>query len=147
MRFTPKTNEEMETEKLSNIILEPGVYGFEVIKAIDKVSKSGNEMIELILKFYGRGQETIVFDYLVSTDKAAWKIKNFCDATGLTEEYKIGLLTPQDCIGRSGLAELIIQRDDSKAYPDKNSVKQYIEKEDALAKPAPIDFDDDSIPF
>lgn len=133
MRFSPKTEEDINSYGL----LEPGVYDFEVVEARDRISKSGNDMIELKLKFWDKsGDVKIVFDYLL--EAMAFKLRHFCSVTGLIRKYEEGNLQAMDCIGRCGKAEIIIQPGNDKPgggyYPDKNAVKDYINS-DKYAKP------------
>ena len=55
--------------------LPEGIYDFVVADANDKQSQSGNDMIELQLIIKGPdGQENKIYDNLVFTPKASWKI-------------------------------------------------------------------------
>ena len=128
MNFNPKTEQEIQSMGL----IEEGSYPFEVIESQDRLSKSGNEMIELKLKIWDSlGRERQCFDYLL--EAMAFKLRHFCEAVGLLDKYEAGNLQAGDCIGRSGTLELTIQAGKQKPeggyYPDKNSVKDYIKKE------------------
>ena len=133
--------------------MDAGIYPFEVSEAIDKKSKSGNDMIELKLKIWDQlGHERQCFDYLL--ESMAHKLRHFCEVGGLIDKYDSGDLQAVNCIGKSGHLELVIQvgkpKPEGGYYPDKNSVKDYIKTEkDAIN--APINnIDpafDDSIPF
>lgn len=145
MRFTPKSEEEV-----SNLLPE-GTYKFIIEDATDKVSKSGNEMIELKLRIQSP-QEKIVFDYLLEV--MPYKLRHFCEATGLMHKYESATLMAADCMGKSGECLLIID-DKNISYPAKNAVKDYVKKsKKGLGAPkseekAPaldLEFNDD-IPF
>ena len=57
-------------------LMENGIYDFQVIKATEKISKSGNEMIELQLKVWeSNGRERFIFDYLL--EQLEYKIGHF----------------------------------------------------------------------
>ena len=61
MQVTPKTEEQVQP-----LVLPAGEYDAFTRTAKDKVSKSDNEMIELMLSVWdGQGNETMVFDYLL----------------------------------------------------------------------------------
>jgi hypothetical protein len=66
-------------------LLKPGDYNFRVLSAEEKMSQAGNEMIELKLdvfeKGYNQENQSIVYDNLVFTEKAAWKIDSFLKST------------------------------------------------------------------
>lgn len=121
LSFTPRTEEELNKVTL----FEKGDYDFDVIGAEDTVSKSsGNPMITLTLRFYGPdGSTTTVYDYLLAS--VEYKVKHFCDTTGLAAEYQAGSLSADMCLNRSGKATLIIQKDKKGQYEDKNVVKDY----------------------
>jgi len=149
MRFDPKSEEDINSYGL----LQDGIYDFEVVEARDRVSRSGNDMIELKLKLWDKsGGVKIIFDYLL--EAMAYKLRHFCSVTGLIQKYEEGSLQAMDCIGRCGRAEIIIQPGAGKQtggyYPDKNSVKDYITN-DKYAKPIPKENNtmnlDQDVPF
>lgn len=144
MNFKPKSKEELETMT----ILQPGIYRFKVNAAKDKVSRNGNEMIELTLQVEDReGNNTLVFDYLL--EAMMYKLFSFCEATGMEGKYHNGTLTAQDCIGKSAGVELTLRKGEPNPsggmYADKNEVKKYIAR-GGSAQAEEEDFDD-SIPF
>lgn len=130
MKFTPMTQEEIARASL----LEAGVYGFEVIGALDKISKAGNEMIELKLNVFGEERETHVYDYLM--EKLAFKLRHFAECTGLLGEYESGTLDAYRCNGKVGYCKLAIDPGNGDFGP-KNVVKDYIKPETPLEKSAP----------
>ena len=131
MKFTPKTEDELAAAGL----FPKGEYDFEVVDASEFVSKAGNEMIALKLNVVDQfDDKTTVFDYLVSTEKALFKIHQFAGATGLMEQYKNGGLTAHDCIGKTGRCKIVITK--SEGYADKNSVAEYVKATAASAPPA-----------
>lgn len=158
--FNPKTDEEIARSNL----LEAGVYNFEVGKAERQISQSNNPMAKLNLKVWdANGLVVPVFDYLVFSDVnlCIKKVKHFCEAVGLAEEYKQGQI-PEELEGYSGKLELKVEEgglipDDKlkgkpkgSKYPDKNVVVDYIKRTTVTAanKDAPADdFFDDPINF
>ena len=138
--FVPLTEEEINAANL----LPDGEYDFEVIAAKDKLSKSGNTMIELQLKVWDNaGREHIIFDYLLLS--LMYKVKHFCDAVGLIESYKAGLIKDHECVAKIGKAKIIIQKGKD-GYPDKNSVKDYLASKNEEPKKTD-NFVSDDIPF
>jgi hypothetical protein len=136
MRYTPKTAEQIEAEErqreLENL-LPKGTYDFEVFRAEDKISKSGNEMIALGLKvFADDGKTPFVNDFLL--ERMAFKLLHFCEVTGLTEKYESGNLTASDCVGCSGRVQIDIEPAKG-AYAAKNSVRDYGDPEVSDGKP------------
>lgn len=149
MRFTPRTEEEVQQYKL----IEPGVYSFEVVGAQDKFSRAGTEMIELKLKVWdNNGKERLVFDYLL--EALDYKVRHFCYATGIGTKYEDGTLQAEDCFFKTGKVDIYIAKDKTGKYPDKNAVKDYVVMPEgianvmnpALAKQEEVELNDD-IPF
>jgi len=141
MKITKKTDQELQEMSL----IEPGQYPFEVIEAEDRISKSGNEMIWLKLKIWDSlGRERFIFDYLL--DSMAHKVKHFCDITNMQDKYENENLLATDCLGKSGHLDLIIQKDKTGQYADRNSVRDYVVKK-SVEKVIETPFVDDDIPF
>lgn len=132
MKFTPKTEEQLKAEN-SYPVFPEGEYGYEVIKAEDKTSAKGNEMIVLTLRVFGpHDKTTLVNDYLL--EAMEFKLRHFCVSTGLGGAYEAGTLTAGSCHGRSGKVYLDIQPEkqgtdkegNPKTFPPKNVVKDYV---------------------
>jgi hypothetical protein len=87
--------------------VEPGDYEVEVVDAIETMSKSGHEMIELKLK---TSAGSYLYDFLVFIPTAFWKIDSFRAATGesVAAEQEVEI-TPDDLIGRTGRARLALE--------------------------------------
>lgn len=142
MRFTPKTENEVSSAGL----WPKGTYDFEVADATDKQSKNGNDMTELVVKIYDQeGKSRKVFDYLVDTDGGAYKIRHFAEAAGLLKEYETGFLPADVMIGKTGRCQVIIQKDKTGAYPDKNAISDYVKSDGPVT--IPTQEIDDEIPF
>ena len=87
--------------------VDPGDYQVEVIDAIETVSKTGHEMIELKLKTL---LGSYLYDFLVFIPNAFWKIDSFRAATGETvsPEEEVEIIA-DDLIGRTGKARLTVE--------------------------------------
>jgi hypothetical protein len=132
----------MSEEEVLNL-LKPGIYKFEVRGAEDAVSKKGNPMIKLSLVTWDeKGRERYVTDYLMAA--MMYKIKHFCDATGLDDKYLSGSFNAQDCIGKTGQFKLRIEESDG--YAPKNSVQDYIKALKVVKEEVPFD-DSEDLPF
>lgn len=107
-------------------LIPPGIYPFEVVDAIDDISKSsGNDMITLKLKiFMPDGKERILFDYLL--EAMEFKLAHFFDAIGKWDKYESGAFCADDCYGMSGEVKIYIQKDKKGEYPDKSAVADYM---------------------
>lgn len=124
MRFTPKSEHEIEAENL----LPKGRYDFEVVKAEDAVSKKGNEMIKVCLKVFApNGGTPFVWDYLL--EAFLGKLLNFCSATGLMEAYNNGDLQADMLFGRCGKVDIDTEPA-SGNYKAKNVVVDYVRGDD-----------------
>ena len=134
MNFTPRSAKEIAEAGL----LPKGEYDFEVIRSENKVSKKGNDMIQVKLKVFHGASTPFIDDYLLASMEA--KLRHFCEATGLLEKYESGALTAEDCLGRVGKVKIIVHEDKTGEYDPKNSVKDYV------VKKAKKDFDESEIP-
>lgn len=140
MNFKPKSDADLSTGNL----LPKGEYDFEIVSAIDKVSKQNNEMIELKVLVYIDGTPARqIFDYLM--ESVAYKLKHFCYATGLNKKYDEGTLQAFDCYGVSGRCKIAIKEDKTGAYPPKNTITDYIVCDKPEKKKVEEDFSD--LPF
>lgn len=126
MRIQPKSQEQIDLEGL----IEPGVYDFELIKAEDKVSKKGNEMIKATLKVFHGDTSSLVDDYLM--EAMMGKLLHFCNEVGLSDLYQAGELHAADCVGKCGKVKIVVEPEktieqdgESKTFAAKNSVKDY----------------------
>ena len=135
MRYNPDAAEQM---------LQPGQYAAVVKNATDKVSKSGNDMIELIVTVYGtNGTQVDVFDYLLSTDQWQWKVRHFCESAGI--DYAKGELTSDECVDQNVKVNVAIDKGKD-GYADKNKIADYLPRATEVAvSAAPVK--DDDIPF
>jgi len=135
MKFSPMTEDELARASL----LEPGVYPFEVIAASEELSKAGNEMIKVKINVFGPdNQQAHIFDYLM--EKLQYKLRHFCEATGLLQKYEAGTLSEVDCEGKSGWVKIKVEPANGQ-YQAKNSVQDYVKPADAPAASttAPLD--------
>lgn len=135
--FQSMTDEELEQ------LLDNGIYDFQVKKSERKISSSNNPMAKLTLSVWDKkGVEKLIFDYLIfsSVPLNIKKVKHFCDAVGLQEEYKKGSL-PEDLSNLSGKLEIGTQDEQPKEgggyWAKKNIVVDYI-KSDYLTEKFPV---------
>lgn len=144
MRFQPKTEQEVAAAGL----WPKGAYDFEVTEATEKQSSKGNDMIELVVRLYDtEGRTRKVFDWLVDTDGGAYKIRHFAEAVGMLPEYEKGEMQAFHMIGKAGRCEVVIQKDKTGAYPDKNSIADYVVGGTATPGAKTPAMVDDEIPF
>ena len=87
--------------------VEAGDHEVEVVDAIEATSRSNHEMIELKLR---TSAGSYLYDFLVFTPSAYWKIDAFRAATGesVTPEQDVEI-TADGLVGRSGRARLVVE--------------------------------------
>lgn len=161
MRFQPKSEKEITEMNL----WPAGEYGFEIIdnatlgknaySTVDRQSKNGNDMIQLVVKVYNAdGQFRIIIDYLLEAMPA--KLRHAAMSCGLVNEYESGTLEAINFIGKTGYLKLKIDKDKTGQYADKNGIADYVVSEVdtgavyAPPKSAPANsaaIADDDIPF
>jgi hypothetical protein len=129
----PKTDKQLRDEN-AQPVLPRGVYSFEVVKAEEGLSKKKQEMTTIVVKVFGEGEvSTLVTDFL-SYEFMAFKLKHFCDITGLALEYGSGDFAGSMCLGRVGKVKVGITpekpytKDDGTTgtYPEKNKIDDYV---------------------
>lgn len=127
--------------------VDPGDYQVEVVDAVETVSKGGHEMIELKLR---TSAGNYLYDFLVFTENAYWKIDAFRAATGERVTPEETEITGDDLIGRSGTARLTVEEFNGKR---RNKVAAWLTPrlgEKPAANPASksqTSASDDNIPF
>ena len=157
------TYKSSELKQAGVYYVTPGVYKMEVASAADKTSQNGNAMIKLVCKIQlqdgSAGPE--VWDHLVFTPKAAWKIDQFLASIGKAtipgEDINVDAI---DLIGSVGVA--LIGEEPGQTNPEHkfNMIERWIfgdEREEFLTgKSKPLakkpvatkkDEDGDDIPF
>lgn len=106
----------------AKVILEKGEYPFEVVDATESVSANGNDKIELKLRVNG---EANVYDNLVFTEKAFWKIDQFLRSVDAHPgEGNTVDVTADECIGHKGVCFITVGKND-KGEP-RNEVGGYV---------------------
>lgn len=129
MQVTPKTEDQVQP-----LVLPAGEYDAFVHAAIDKVSKSDNEMIELMLDVWDEnGNKTMVFDYLL--DAMPLKLRHFCVAAGIEEAYEAGNLTAELCKDHNVRVKLKIDEGTGE-WPRSNKAVDYLASTDCVAPAA-----------
>ncbi len=150
MRIQPKTEAEIADD---NLVME-GEYPFEVITAAETQSKAGNDMLKLWINVVDpEGRNHGVWDYLVSMDSMAYKIRHFSESIGMLPEYERGELLAEALVGCTGKCKIAIQPAKGD-FAAKNVVKDYIKRTTpapakatvAKSKP-PVEDMNDTIPF
>lgn len=133
MKVTPRSDKEISESNL----MPDGIYSFEVKDAQDSTSAKGNAMTALVLDVFDNdGVAHFVRDWLVETDGGAYKIKHFAKAVGMLKEYEAGNLDVLEMYGKTGKCKIGTSKDKTGQYPDKNTVKDYVEASVNAVSPA-----------
>jgi hypothetical protein len=130
--------------------LEPGEYDFQVSAANFKISKTnGNEMIELVLKVWDKnGMEHTLYDYLLFSEKMAFKLKHFWESVGKPENYTFGGCDVNDMDNLCGKLKTILQKSQDNSRMNAR-VADYVSMKDHTGKTIKTNVEqmDDDIPF
>ena len=126
----PSYNANTPTERPDYV--EPGDYEVEVVDAIETLSKSNREMIELKLRTEAGSH---LYDFLVFIPSAFWKIDAFRAATGeaVTPEQDVEIVA-NDLIGRTGKARLTVEEYNGRK---RNKVAAWLTSNSNSNQPAP----------
>jgi len=125
IKFTPKREEELS--RFEN--LPDGIYPFTVLESAIKLSKSaknaGKEMVAVKLNVHGPDFDRHVYDYFADWF-SEWKLKHFCDTTGLAADYAAGQVDPSDNSWQGRQGYVLIATDDARdGFPAKNVANDY----------------------
>lgn len=155
MKFNPVTEQEADAQ--SSNLWPDGEYDFEVKEAEEKEAKSGNDMFAMELWLYDQaGGRKVIFDYLVLSEKSAWKLRHFASSCGMISQYESGAMMAGEMFGRTGRCTIGTQPAKD-GFPAKNVVRGYVKGNGpSLSRPAqqpsqrakaPAGDLDDEVPF
>jgi len=115
--------------------LPAGTYEARVAWAEEKISKSGNDMLEVKLRVFGDGGQTCtVREFLLANNNAfKWKVDSFAVAIGLCERGGKYELDASKIIGLPLAVKLSVEENDQ--YGKQNRVQRFLPP----AKPADIE--------
>jgi hypothetical protein len=131
-------------------IIEPGEGKFKILKAEERVSRAGNNMMVITFRLTdSKGASTLTNEYIIaSTDetqskRAANKIYSLLTAIDKLSLYGKPL-EARHIVGDTGRCIIKTQKSEDPQYPDKSVIAKYISM--VHNNPEPVDADDD-IPF
>ena len=135
-----------EGESPTKTVLPAGTYSYVVEDAVEKMSRAGNEMIELRLKVgdddagYGK-----CWEYLVFSERAAWKIDQFLASVGRPTSPGDNVeIETDDLIGLEGQAEITVGKNNK--GEDRNEVGAFLAGSPTKVAPR-VSNAPDNIPF
>jgi hypothetical protein len=114
-------------------LVPKGVYAGEAVHAKSDQSKAGNPMIVLTIRVLPT--KSIVWDRLVLTDRAKWRIARFCHACNISrpensDDSVYLTLTPEFCQNRTFYCEIVHETFNGSVQA---KIGRYLAKEEALA--------------
>lgn len=120
-------------------LLPDGIYPGVIQKSTQKLSKSGNDMAELLVTVYDEtGNGKSIKDWLPFAKEMMWKWKHLCDSANLTKEYfdrklHADLVLNKNVFVQVGTRKGELIPDDKldgkpkgTCYPDTNMIKDYV---------------------
>ena len=123
MRVTNRSEDEAKRAS-SRTLLKAGWYPARIKDAVDKVAKSGRDMIEqTVVVGAGDGNERELRDWLTDSDMGAAKLRNCCKAVGALNRYEAGEISQDDFPGHDVQVKLAIEK--KRGFPDRNVVEDY----------------------
>lgn len=152
MRFTPKTDEQIEAEKNERLDkYQPWPAGmvcdYEIKEANDAVSKNGRDMIKAHIDVYNeKGDAKGITVYF--GDWNDYHFSRIC-----RDRYEAGQVDAFDLPGKTGKCVLGIEKgglkDDGTRYADKNNIREFLKPDVAVQKSIKASSPelDDEIPF
>lgn len=99
------------------MLLRPGLYDGEFREAVERPSRRGNDMIEVLLAVGEREFR----DYLVDVGAGALKLRHACEAVGA--QYEAGEIAAADFIGKSVRVRVGVEK--RRGWPDRNIIEDY----------------------
>lgn len=146
-------NDAIENDGSGEFAVVPaGEYDFIVVDMERQHSnKSNAPMAKLTLEINHDGTSTKVFDYLVLTRKAEWKLSSFFRAIGMKRHGEPFVMNWNRVIGARGRVQINVEpyekRDGTQG--ESNKVKQYLDPPTGAmhrtSTPPPVDDDDDGL--
>lgn len=108
-----------------------GEYDFEIKAAQDKVSKNGQDMIELQLKVYNaNGDEFKVRDFILPDhEQMGFRLRQLCECIGMVDTYEASELETYMLTGKCGRVKTKVNPAEGK-YDASASVARYMKPVD-----------------
>lgn len=148
-------------------LLKEGEYDAIISASQDKVSSSGNDMMDMTLTvFDDDGKTHEIRDFLVFTKPMMWKIVHCAGSAGIMPTYQAGKLCSDTITGKRVRVKVGIDtgkpipedrlngKPFGSCYPDKNKIEDYLKRDNVASNnnsvPIPKfqeDVLDEDVPF
>lgn len=113
-----------------------GDYPASIADVTEKVSKAGNQMLEVRFDAYNKTDTMTLSDYIVFP-KFTWKLKKLAAALGATAAFDAETFDPADYIGKSLTLTLAVNPARG-GYDERNSVAAYGPPTSSIEKDLPF---------
>lgn len=129
-RFDRKDPSDIQTSAF-NVISEGEGY-FRVNEVIEKVSRKGNDMLQVTHQLWNdKGEKTLYVQYIIANEYASDNIYQILLAAGRPDLYPAqGAISPETLLGLKGKCMIATEqgqmRDDGSNYPDRSKIKYFI---------------------
>lgn len=100
-----------------------GDYVLEIEDIEERVSKAGNEMLNITFNVAeGEYEGRKIFEFYVLTENALWKLKNLLVALGIDTEGQVDV-SVDDLVGEMLIGNVVIQ--EQEGYDPSNKIKTH----------------------
>jgi hypothetical protein len=101
-----------------------GWFRAEFLEAVEKDSRRGNPMIEVLLAVYdGEGATREYRDWLTTSERGAEKLRHACEAVAALAKYDAGEISQDDFPGHACQVRLDIEK--KRGFPDRSVIIDY----------------------
>jgi len=127
-------------------VFPEGDYPAILHNVMEKTSKAGNDMYELIFRVFNGDREMQIKDYIV-IPSFVWKLKRIAQAYGAEEEFQAGDFNPRKWVEKSLTVSLEVEKQEG--FDERNVIKKYAPRHNGPVAlvPAPTTNDKDDLPF
>lgn len=116
-----------------NELIDAGRYNCTIVHAEPKMSKNNNPMIAIRWRIDddGKWYHRTIFDNLVFTENALWKVRQVLSALGFDKTFS-GEITPESLLGESATLVVTVKagegidQETGEPYPAKNNISKVL---------------------
>jgi hypothetical protein len=118
VRVTNRTEDEAKRAS-SNRLFKAGWYDARITEAVEKLSRAGNDCIELTVAV---GEKSLR-DWLSDADRGAAKLRHCCEAVDALEKFEAGEIGQDDFPGHDVQVKIEVEK--RRGFPDQNRITDY----------------------
>ena len=99
-------------------------YDAEIVNAVEKQSKAGNDMLQVTFKVFAGSAFRLIDDYFVNNNQSMLsRLKKLCAVVG--HNFAAGEVGPSNLMGKSLKVMVKTRKDETGKYDDQNVVAGY----------------------